>query len=57
VPKEQYNFRLDERTAGLLKQLAEHMALSLTDVVTQAVRQLARRELPRPTKEKLKNPT
>lgn len=45
LPKTQFNFRLDELTADLLRRLADHMAMSQTDVVIQSIRRMAEREL------------
>lgn len=52
MPKIQHNFRLDATAESLLTQLAEHLGLTQADVVRQAIRQMARRELPKAAPEK-----
>ncbi len=41
----QNNYRLDNLTDRLISHLAESMSLSRTDIITQAVRRMARQEM------------
>jgi antitoxin component of RelBE/YafQ-DinJ toxin-antitoxin module len=51
MAKQQVNMRLDAKTIETIKRLQEELGMGAADVVSLAVRQLAKRELPKEPKE------
>ena len=50
VPKKQVNFRASPQTKALMDQLCERLGKSQTDIVEQAIVELAAKQLPKEVK-------